>query len=363
MKSFRFFLFLLLFFPGCAFIVQESAFKVEKPPTGVFRGIFHVHSYHSHDSKASLEEIRTAAEKANLDFVFVTDHNNLKAFEEYKAGTMLRSPLLVFGNEVSTTEGHLMSLGVYDDLPPDRDGGNLMDWIHSKGGYAAIPHPLGKKSRWLDWSDNRIEALEIYNFYYNLYEVDSRKLIFQFLFLPPSKFLKAVGYKPEGRMQLLEQLLAERHVGVLGGADAHVHVKFGGWTPENLLMSMQSVSTFVLADELTQEKVTEAVGKGRTFIAFEAFGDAGKFTFAARSAGRDYGMGDTIPAGNEVVFTTRVPEAAVIKILHKGKVVAEQEGSELSYTGSDTGWYRTEVYRNGRLWIAGSPVYVEASKP
>ncbi len=344
---------------SCSFIVREIAFEVEKPPKGVYRGSFHVHSKYSHDSKATLEEIRLHGERSNLDFVFVTDHNNMLAYTEYRKSSLPPRPLLVFGNEISTTEGHLIALGVYDELPPDRDAGNLIQWIHGKGGFAVIPHATSKKSPWLDWKVNKVEGMEVYNFFHSFYSVSIPELIFEFIFYPRSKLLSSLDRDWPRNSKRWDSLLRERKAAAIAGTDAHIHFRLLGWTPESLRLSYQSVSTFVLAGELTQESVTEAIGRGRTFIAFEIYGDAGKFTFEAESEGLKYRMGDVIPEGNPAVFRVSAPVAADIKLLHNGAVVSEKHGTELEFRGRAPGVYRTEVYRDGKLWIAGSPVYVD----
>lgn len=53
--------------------------KLRKEPVSVtnlhtFRGVLHVHSYWSHDSKGTLNDIIPAAKNAGIDFVFLTDH-------------------------------------------------------------------------------------------------------------------------------------------------------------------------------------------------------------------------------------------------------------------------------------------------
>ena len=48
----------------------------------VYRGVLHVHSYLSHDSKGTLADIVPAAKADGIDFVFLTDHprNNIDTF-------------------------------------------------------------------------------------------------------------------------------------------------------------------------------------------------------------------------------------------------------------------------------------------
>ena len=80
---------------GCAFVVRLPAFKIDTSTRDdhVFRGAYHVHSEFSHDSKASLSRIIDTAERADLDFVVITDHNTITGAEVYKNMNPPRRPL------------------------------------------------------------------------------------------------------------------------------------------------------------------------------------------------------------------------------------------------------------------------------
>src|SRR3989338_7790784 len=70
---------------GCTFVIRTPAFRPPRDAKpNLFRGAFHVHTEYSHDSKASLELVIKTARKAGLDFVVVTDHNNLNAASAYQ---------------------------------------------------------------------------------------------------------------------------------------------------------------------------------------------------------------------------------------------------------------------------------------
>lgn len=352
---------LLVLLPGCTFVVRFPAFEVKRNPSGkVFRGVFHVHSDVSHDSKASLEYIYNTAKKANLDFVVVTDHNDTAAAQLYETSGLPKDPLLIFGNEISSSNGHLIALGVHEIPPPDKEAGQeLIDWIHEKDGYAVIPHPLGRKekSRWLDWSVRRFDGIEVYNFFYNIFDNSLIEFGLEFAFLPPSIFLKVLDNRMTRYFELYDRVLQEGKVAAIGGTDAHLRFQFMGWSPENLLLSFQSVNTLVMTDSLAPEKIVEAIGKGRCFTAFEAFGDASDFVFQAEQGKRFYTMGDTLAVDFRKRFTVRAPQPSVIKLLRNGEVVSETQGTELSYEDDQAGAYRVEVYKGKKLWIISSPIY------
>ena len=50
----------------------------------LYRGIYHVHTEFSPDSKASLKNIIETAQKLKLDFVVLTDHNNRRVKGAYE---------------------------------------------------------------------------------------------------------------------------------------------------------------------------------------------------------------------------------------------------------------------------------------
>lgn len=353
-------LFLFLFLSGCAFAVQIPAFHVKKPPHGVYRGVFHVHSNFSHDSSADLETIQKTAARANLDFVVVTDHNNMLAEEAYRIKELPHDPLLVFGSEVSTSEGHLIMLGVHEDPPPDKESGQeMIDWIHEKGGYSIIPHPFGKRSYWKNWDVERFDGIEIYNFFHDIFSASLTEFALEFTFLPPPYFLKALDTPMDKSLALWNERLAKGKVSAVAGTDAHLHYRFHGFSPENLLLSFQSVNIFAIADSPDENKIVEAIGKGRVFTAFEAMGDAGSFEFTAEAGGKTYRMGESVPAGVEASFHVKAPAPAAVKLLRDGHVILETEGTEFTQRTQEGGVYRVEVYKHKKPWIMANPIYIQ----
>ena len=110
---------LLIGFSSCSFVIQTPSVPSPKhAKANLFRGVFHVHSKFSHDSKAPLKLIIKTAQKAGLDFVVVTDHNNLNAVSSYQNMNRPDRPLLIFGDEISTwSDGHLIGLGIKTEPP------------------------------------------------------------------------------------------------------------------------------------------------------------------------------------------------------------------------------------------------------
>ena len=99
-----------------------------------------VHTDASPCSSASPENVVTAATAAGLDGLVVTDHDTVANVAAVRA----RAPPtleVISGVEVTTTQGHLLALGV-EDAPPQTAPVDVVEWIHDRGGVAVLSHPF-----------------------------------------------------------------------------------------------------------------------------------------------------------------------------------------------------------------------------
>jgi len=113
-------------------------------------GVLHVHTTHS-DGGGTIDDVVQTAQRTGLDFVAVTDHNNLdgKPREGYHGDL-----LLLVGVEVSTTSGYVLGLGIPD--PAFRFSGDVrdaLDDIRQLGGTAFAAHPTSSREEfaWRGW--------------------------------------------------------------------------------------------------------------------------------------------------------------------------------------------------------------------
>lgn len=99
-----------------------------------------VHTNASPCSSATPKEIVDAATRTGLDGIAVTDHDTLESVAQVQR---LAPPELdvISSVEVTTTQGHLLALGV-DRVPPHRDPLPVIDDIHRQGGVAVLSHPF-----------------------------------------------------------------------------------------------------------------------------------------------------------------------------------------------------------------------------
>lgn len=96
------------------------------------------------DGLASPEEILDAAERAGMDLIALTDHDDIRGSFTLRDIAQRRSSkvAIVPGIEVTTRSGHLLALFVEDEIPMFRPLPETIAAIHRQGGLAIVPHPL-----------------------------------------------------------------------------------------------------------------------------------------------------------------------------------------------------------------------------
>ena len=124
-----------------------------------------VHTDASPCSRAKPSEIVDAAIKNNLNGIAITNHDTLDGYEQVR--TLAPNELTVIpGVEVTTTQGHLLALGV-NEVPPQTDPLTVTDHIHEQGGVAVLSHPFDKLREYysedLDKLAKCVDGVEVVN--------------------------------------------------------------------------------------------------------------------------------------------------------------------------------------------------------
>lgn len=96
------------------------------------------------DGLSSVEEILDSAERAALDVIALTDHDDIRgAFALRELAARRSSPVeVVPGVEVTTRSGHLLALWIEEEIPMFSSLAQALARIHDAGGVAIVPHPL-----------------------------------------------------------------------------------------------------------------------------------------------------------------------------------------------------------------------------
>ena len=161
----------------------------------------HVHSQHSHDGYDSVDMILLRAKEIGLDGIAITDHDTIQGgLIGVQMAKKLDLDLIVIpGVEVSTTKGHLIVLGITDDIPLGVSPERTTNMAKDLGGTVIVPHPFHPFRHGLRYLPDDIDAVEIYN----------------------SRFI--IGYSNEKA----RKLAVDRNIPAVAGSDAHIAEMIG----------------------------------------------------------------------------------------------------------------------------------------
>lgn len=188
-----------------------------------------VHTCASPCSNMTPEEVVEATSRADLDGIAITDHDTVENIDRVSE---LAPPDLnvISGIEVTTTEGHLLGLGVDEPIPRAKPR-EVVSAIHDQGGLAVLSHPF---DTFREYFDSNLELLA--SMADGVEVINSRCLRTSFN-CRAQEFAEQNGLTPTG------------------GSDAHFGVEVG--------------RAVTVADgpvlEAIREGETTAVGRGRYF--------------------------------------------------------------------------------------------------
>jgi predicted metal-dependent phosphoesterase TrpH len=123
----------------------------------------HIHSSCS-DGRDRVEAILKAAVAKRLDGIAITDHDSLEG--TFEAERIVRdkklSLLVIPGVEVSTSDGHLLALGIKELPPRGRSPEETIEFVHQRGGITIVSHPY-HLFRHAMFRIPPCDAVEVYN--------------------------------------------------------------------------------------------------------------------------------------------------------------------------------------------------------
>ena len=100
---------------------------------------FHAHSNFS-DGKPDPVDMVKHAKKMGLDAIAITDHNEIMGSLKAKEAD-IEGIEVITGAEITSKEGHILSLGVDELVPAGLSAKDTVDAIHALKGFAIAAHP------------------------------------------------------------------------------------------------------------------------------------------------------------------------------------------------------------------------------
>lgn len=110
----------------------------------VLEADFHAHTAWSDGTLSPFGVVRQAARRG-LDVVAITEHNTVlpsKAARLYASA--LGGPIVVTGEEITSSRFHIIAIGLADTVTPKGDAQKAIDEVHGQGGVAIAAHPVSR---------------------------------------------------------------------------------------------------------------------------------------------------------------------------------------------------------------------------
>ena len=129
----------------------------------------HSHTHHSHGTKiyydgvAKPEALVASAAKKGLDAISVTDHNTIQGGLECKQFEKKYGVMVIPGEEVSSSDGHILAIGIQETIPKGMSVPETVDAIHDQGGIAISSHPFDISMNGLGKLSKQCDAIEVFN--------------------------------------------------------------------------------------------------------------------------------------------------------------------------------------------------------
>ena len=351
-----------------------------------YKGSIHVHSALSHDSPASVSELISAANQADLDFVMLTDHIPVQSSErildgfEGKTLFIAGCELLKSGKSLQLSDSLLLVGFRPDELPsPAPSLAQAVDLAHRSGGLAIAAHPLGFQN----W-EAEIDGMEIYDLADDLLpsgldwtwkgpDYAWRALKLRFLNASSEDVLPALIRRPNAHLQLWDRQLQRRRIFGIGAPDAHQNMQILGRQVDPYAATLLLPAVHILAQELSREALIEALSQGRAYTGFDLLADSTGFEFTALSASNTR----PVPQGSEVAMSpglrlnVRVPapqgDRFRVYLLRDGVVLQTSGKALVASPVEHPGVYRVEVMlqrgADWKQWIYSNPIYVRSKVP
>lgn len=379
----------------------------QQGPWKEYRGILHSHSVQSHDCEVPFEQILEALKQAKIDFICLSDHctdgradfsaqwRGLHDGKLFIPGFEMRDGVMPFG----VKEGVVLS----NTTPVEV----LAKQVAENAGVLFFAHPEEPRQ----WNVPELTGMEIYNTHsdFKRYRPGFSSLLPEFLLNQeryPDHVFRLLFQKPDSFLQHWDELNKTRHITGIAGNDCHqntglriicsnrnelsieetspkgrrhwklnwltrplVRLCLGPLSPGKMMFHVQLdpyermarfVNTHVLAQELSEASVLDALRAGRVFVGFDMLVDSSGFSWKARDKQETAWPGEALLFSEQVEFEALSPVPCRFIVVQNGSKVLEAEGRSLRWRPNGPGKYRVQaelkILKEWTPWVYVSPI-------
>ena len=344
-----------------------------------YRGVIHCHSTYS-DGTGDMEEIAKAANDAGVDFVMMTDHDQMKPVEDGQE-KWAGSSLIICGTEITPAKNHYIVFGDKKLKDVDKLRGlkpqQIIDAVNAQGWFGFIAHPdhtgtqkFGIPSyKWEDWGVANYTGMGLWDLMTDWQSQLDREDVTMEVYTEFEDWLSGPRIETLKRW---DELNAKGKVVGIGEIDNHKYRKdYNGTTLEIFPYetAFKTVTNHILLDKplekdfkKAKKQVLEAVKHGALYVSFDWWDDPTEFSFEIDNGKKIAGMGDTIELSEKTELVASFPQEALLNVYKDGESILEEEGDEILVDLTEPGSYRVEAMRNDIVWILSNNIYVQAAK-
>jgi hypothetical protein len=346
-----------------------------------YRGVIHVHSFLGGHSSGTFQEIISAAQANQLQFVIMTEHGEKEI--DTAAMTlqgMQGGVLFVNGNEVSSVNSDRLLIIPGDSsaaLADKTATSEIASNARARKAISIIAYPDEFKS----WGDS-FDGIEVYNVFTNAKKYNRFAAFFDTLwsYSSYSDLLFANFYeRPTAALKTWDSLTTTKRLVATAGNDAHSNVGLSlndssgkrllGVKLDPYSTSFHLVRMHVLMPRersLDAASLIQSIREGHCFIGFDLLGNTSGFRFAARSGESVVVQGDEITLQPETRLRVTLPVIGRLVVFRNGETFLDETGvKEKEIPIVERGIYRVEVYLpqlgkpiGEQPWIISNPIYV-----
>jgi hypothetical protein len=378
-----------------------------------FRAILHAHAEDATHTGGTRPEMLAAAQRANVQIIMLTDHvRPPRDFINDSWRGVREGVLFIPGAEA---EGFLVypQASILHERWQTRD--DYIRLVTQNGGNIFLCHVEERP----DWPTDKLDGLEIYNHHTDVKDEGPFFSWLQKSLLEPARLAllqQALQDYPQeviaAQQDYLTQVIAkwdrdlqthrltgvaandchhnqvftlkalgseEMEITLIGEAPRRINVKqapqiaelLRGKQPGELIArldfdpyerSMRYVNTHILARELNEPSVRQAIKQSHAYVAHDWLCDATGFAFVAERGKSVAVMGDEVTWHKDLRLRVETPLPGIIKLLRYGKVVQESKSNSLRFAPAEPGVYRVEVWLDvddeQRPWIYANPIRI-----
>jgi acetyl esterase/lipase len=326
-----------------------------------FRAVIHVHAQDSDHTGGRREEVLAAAKRAGVQVVLLTDHGQvqpdawrglhdgvlfLAGWEDSAAG-LIRFPDFNATDSSRRADAELRFLThVEKHLEASTAGLTGMEICNRHTDAVLDPAPLEYVRQAAAQPDAWAKLVEAFRAY------------------PDEFFAAGSDYRPALLAKWDAETSKRRFPGI-GANDAHQNVRINGVLFDPYELSFRHLCTHLFAPELTEAAIRHALREGHGYVSHDWLCDPTGFVFGAVNNLGVFPMGDPAPLQDKTRLVAVCPVPAWLKLFHRGQLVTQTNGTNLTFVATAAGPWRVEAWLpvgdEERPWIYSNPVYLQPS--